>query len=82
MQTELNLWKKENTKLISRMKNWRESFSCKDNCSEWQKWKFCVHLRRTRAKVFTKEIYGQVKELMNLKPNQVFLEPSQSSIIA
>ena len=82
METKLNPWKEANKQLIVRMENWRESYSCKHNCLEWQKWKFCAHLRRTRAKVFAKEIHGQIKELMNLKTNQVALEPSQSSIIA
>ena len=57
-------WEEENKDLLKNMSEWRKSYICKNNCWEWKKWKFCEHLRKERARVFSTEINNQIKVLM------------------
>ncbi len=82
MVNDMNFWLVSNQELINRMNNWRDSYSCKSNCDEWQKWEFCSHLRKSRAQVFGKEITKQISVLTQTDTNLVALEPSQSLAIA
>ncbi len=67
---ELILWKKNNNELLEKIDNWRNSYSCEYNCNDWEKWKFCKHLRKNMVKKFNKEITKQINKLITI--NNVF----------
>ena len=63
---EFILWKEKKKKLNKKMDKWREGYFCKNNCDEWIKWKFCRHLRTTRAKRFSGELDELLERLIAL----------------
>lgn len=81
MKSELDLWEESSDELSKKMDEWRESYYCRNNCEEWQKWKFCKHLIKARSKKFRCEIDDQIISLIKINSKVIPLEPSQSSAI-
>lgn len=56
-------WTKRNKELLKKINKFRDNFTCKCNCWEWKKWKYCTHLRNAIGKIFESEIEVQIGEL-------------------
>ncbi len=74
-------WEKRNSIILNEMDKWRDSYTCKCNCKEWQKWGYCPHLRNALANKFSKEIEIQISSLINLNPI-IAVEPSLSLAVS
>lgn len=75
-------WQNKNDELLEKIEKFRDSFTCKNNCWEWQKWKYCSHLRNAIAKKFGGKMEIQIISLAKLSSNLIAVEPSQSLAIS
>lgn len=66
MNNKISEWERKNKILLEEMDKWRDGYICKENCWEWEKWKFCKHLRKDRARVFSDEIGEQIRNIDDL----------------
>jgi hypothetical protein len=75
-------WQNQNKELLEKIDNFREGYTCKCKCWEWEKWEYCIHLRKAIAKRFEKEIEMQILSLAKINSNLIPVEPSQSLTIS
>jgi len=73
----LENWEKRNDELLKKMDEWRDSYTCSNNCSEWQKWKFCKHLVKARVKKFGIDIRKMMEGLVQINSKVIVFEQSQ-----
>ena len=59
-------WKEGNEQLELEIDRWRDNYLCRNNCSEWKKNKFCIHLVNARERKFKKDINQQLKHIMGV----------------
>lgn len=82
MMQKTKEWTEINKELLEKIDKFRGSFTCKSNCWEWERWKYCSHLRNAIARKFSKQIEAQIILLAESSTNLIAVEPSQSLTIS
>ena len=62
----IEAWEQKSDSLCKQLDDWRDKYSCKQNCNAWKKWGFCEHLSQARAEKFSKKIDVQIEELIKI----------------
>lgn len=61
---KIRMWENRNDKLAREMDIWRKGYFCRNNCKDWQDYKFCKHLVNANERKFKKEINQQIEIIM------------------